>query len=80
MYGYKQEYFMLNDRGLAEKFGKSLDAIQRLLCKMEKHPNASMYISKIGGRCTDPVAFKQWLLWYEANKDRAMPGKLVIEI
>ena len=68
-----QELVMLKDADMAELFGKSKDCIQRLLCKMEKHPVAGQYISKSGGRTTDPRVFKKWLLWYEYNKDLANP-------
>lgn len=63
---------MVNDERLGEIMGKNKRQIQRLLREMEKNPVGCQYISHDGGRCTDPYAFKAWLLWYENQKYKAV--------
>ena len=63
---------MVDDERLAEIMGKAKRQIQKLLRLMEQNPVGCQYISHVGGRCTDPYAFKAWLLWYENQKYKAV--------
>lgn len=66
-----KERGLLNDEELAKFLGKSKRQMQNVLREMQKDEVGSKFISKLGGRSTDPLVAKAYLLWREEQKYKA---------